>query len=103
MSTAAWGGSASRKARSEILPRLPLPCAKCGLDVTRDMRWHVGHQVDRALGGVDDPSNYWPEHGRCNESAGGKLGHALNDRTPNRAPTRRRPVPVEAFARREWS
>lgn len=86
-----WGGSYTRSARARLLPLLPLPCAKCGFDVTADQRWHVGHQVDRALGGTNDPSNLWPEHGRCNESAGGKLGHAM----------RRRPAPKK-IKRREW-
>lgn len=86
-----WSGSRVRSARAHFTPLLPLPCARCGLDVTADMAWHVGHQVDRALGGGHELSNLWPEHKRCSESAGGRLGQAL----------RRRPKPP-AVRRRAW-
>lgn len=89
--TAKWGGSYTRKARARLEPLLPLPCAKCGLPVTADMRWHAGHQQDRDQGGTNDPSNLWPEHGSCNEAAGGRLAQAK----------RRRPSPPKV-KRRAW-
>jgi len=80
--------------RAAWAARLPVLCAKCGLPVLPTQRWHLGHQRDRALGGTDDPGNIWPEHGRCNESAGGRLGQAM--RRPSR-----RPVPPDV-RRRAW-
>lgn len=91
MTVGQWGGSQTRKWRAHFTPLLPLPCARCGLPVFPDMRWHVGHQIDRALGGGNTSDNLWPEHGRCNESAGGRLGHKM----------RRRPAPP-LVRRREW-
>ena len=44
-----------------------------------DMNWHVGHVVDRWMGGPDDISNTWPEHARCNMSAGGKIGAQITN------------------------
>ncbi len=42
--------------------------------------WTVGHLQDRALGGSEtDPSNQHPECGRCNTSAGGKLGASITN------------------------
>lgn len=78
-----WAGRKVATARAYWTPRLPLPCRRCGKPVTTTMRWHVGHILDRALGGTDDPANQWPEHEACNTSAGGKLGAAItNARRP---------------------
>lgn len=75
-----WSGRKVTTARALWLPRLPLPCRRCGRPVTADQRWTVGHVVDRALGGAEtDPGNQWPEHARCNYSAGGKLGAAMTN------------------------
>lgn len=104
MAARRWGGSASRRARAHFAPLVAagdVACAKCGLPVTPEHRWHVGHQLDRALGGADDLSNYWPEHGSCNEAAGGRLAQALRG-----APRRRRgssPALVPRVERRSWT
>lgn len=93
--------------RIQFEAMLPVECAKCGLPIYPDQAWDLGHQVDRALGGLDDPSNIWPEHARCNRSAGGHLGHKLaghkvrsksiKNRTGRALPTR-----AEQIARRNW-
>ncbi len=73
-----WSGRTVTRARAYWRKRLPLPCWRCGRPVTDDQAWHVGHLTDRALGGhTTDRSNQWPEHARCNTSAGGKLGAAI--------------------------
>lgn len=80
-----WGGRKVTAARAQWASRLPLPCRRCPYPVLPTQRWQVGHIVDRSLGGTDDVSNQWPEHARCNESAGGKLGAAkTNARRPSR-------------------
>ncbi|MGN8245284.1 HNH endonuclease [Cellulomonas soli] len=84
--SAAWGGRKVTNARAYWRARLPLPCRRCGRPVYADSRWHVGHVQDRVLGGGDSVSNQWPEHERCNTSAGGKLGAAITN-------ARRAPVP----------
>lgn len=89
--TAKWGGSYSRQARKDLAPQLPTPCAKCGLMVTADMRWHAGHQQDRDQGGTNERSNLAIEHGSCNEAAGGRLAQAK----------RRAPAPPKV-KRRAW-
>ena len=80
-----WSGDKVRKARAFWLPQLPVPCAKCGKPVTHDSTkraggWNVGHVHDRWAGGSDDIANTWPEHDRCNMSAGGKVGAAMTNR-----------------------
>lgn len=83
-----WSGRTVTNARAYWRPRLPLPCRRCGRPVVHDPAkryggWHVGHIVDRALGGSDHVSNQWPEHDGCNMSAGGKAGAAItNARRP---------------------
>ena len=70
-----WGGRKVTRARALWAARLPLPCRRCRRPVYANQRWHVGHVVDLARGGAeDDVANQWPEHARCNESAGGTLG-----------------------------
>jgi hypothetical protein len=64
-----------RKLRASFAARLPLPCARCGAMVSLSDTWDLGHAVDRALGGADDA--VWPEHRRCNRSAGGHLAVEL--------------------------
>ena len=79
-----WSGRKVTRARAYWSSRLPLPCRRCGRVVLRSHRWHVGHIIDLALGGSEtDPANQWPEHGACNEQAGGRLGAARrNARRP---------------------
>jgi hypothetical protein len=55
-------------------------CRRCRLPIDPQSSWHLGHIEDRATGGSDDPSNVWPEHARCNTSAGGKLAQAMRRR-----------------------
>lgn len=81
-----WQGSDVRKARAHWAPALPVPCARCGKPVMNDPAkraggWHVGHVIDRWMGGPDDISNTWPEHDTCNMSAGGKVGAAMTNRS----------------------
>ena len=81
----AWSGRTVTDARAYWRPRLPLPCRRCGRPVVHDPTrryggWHVGHIIDRALGGsVTDRSNQWVEHDRCNMRAGGQLGAAITN------------------------
>lgn len=65
------------------------PCGKCGRPVTVEMRWHVGHIVAHRDGGPTSLDNTAPEHGRCNESEGGKAGAAITNR--KRRPARHTP------------
>lgn len=79
----AWGGRASHNARKHCRAMLPAGCMSCGGIITLEdpeSSWHAGHIQDRAQGGADTPSNYAPEHARCNTSAGGKLGAAITNR-----------------------
>lgn len=80
-----WSGAVVRNARAYWLPKLPVPCSRCKRPVIHDERkraggWHVGHVIDRWMGGPDDISNTWPEHDHCNMSAGGKVGAAMTNR-----------------------
>jgi HNH endonuclease len=61
------------------------PCGRCGHPVTVEQRWHVGHKVAYRDGGPTSMDNTAPEHGRCNESEGGKAGAAITN-------SRRRPA-----------
>ncbi len=79
-----WSGRRVTSARAYWRPRLPLPCRRCGRPVRHDTTkryggWHVGHIVDRAMGGSDSTTNQWPEHDGCNMSAGGKIGAAITN------------------------
>lgn len=66
-----------RKMRPVIAATLPAQCVNnCGRTVTPDQTWDIGHIVDVALGGSDEPSNLGPAHIRCNRSDGGKAGRA---------------------------
>src|SRR4051794_13966257 len=47
-------------------------CWRCGQLIKPGQQFHVGHLVDRALGG--DESQLAPEHVRCSTSAGAELG-----------------------------
>jgi len=74
-----WSGRKVTNARAYWAARLPLPCRRCGRPVLKTQNWHVGHIHDRALGGSDRISNTYPEHARCNTSAGGKQGAAITN------------------------
>lgn len=96
--TAAWSGRVVTTARALWLPRLPLPCFRCGRPVLATQRWTVEHVVERALGGdVTDPGNQWVSHARCNYQAGGRLG-------ARRTNARRAPVKTKRIEERplQW-
>ncbi len=58
-----------------------VPCIRCGREVAPDQRFDVAHRIDASRGGSNDLSNLAVEHRRCNRSAGGRLGAAVqNDR-----------------------
>lgn len=65
------------------------PCWRCPDPILPGMRWCLGHTTDRALGGTDD--HLAPEHKRCSDSSGGRLGNTLRKartthrRTPSRS------------------
>jgi hypothetical protein len=63
----AWAALRVAYARS-----LPCPCWRCGETIEVGDEWHLGHVVDRALGGSD--ARLAPEHAGCSRSAGARLG-----------------------------
>lgn len=69
------GGSQARL-RAQWEPRFPLPCGQCGGLIQPGEPWTLGHRVPRSAGGTDEPGNLWPEHRRCSDSSGGRLGAA---------------------------
>lgn len=76
MSAKRWGGADSRKARAVCQPIAEQggPCYRCKKPIRPGQAWHADHILERENGGTDDPSNLWPSHDDCNESAGGKSG-----------------------------
>ena len=69
----------TRRARPMIQAMLPLPCVDCGRPVHPEQAWHVGHIVAAAHGGTMTLDNVGPSHGRCNTTAGGRLGAQLSN------------------------
>lgn len=101
MTAKSWSGRKVTAARAYWAPRLPLPCWRCGRQLTRYGPWTVGHIVDRALGGSKtDPANQWPECPKCNFSAGGKRGAAITN--AKRAPVVARLASERARGIRGW-
>lgn len=74
--TASGLGASHVQERKQALARLQDgdPCAYCGQPMFRGQRLHLDHSVPRAVGG-EGPRRL--VHGRCNESAGAKLGNRL--------------------------
>lgn len=73
-------GNSNRKMRAWAKAKLPAPCRRCGITIPADApasTWHAGHIVDDALGGEVAANNVWPEHAKCNTSAGGRLAAEL--------------------------
>ncbi|MGD0778898.1 MAG: HNH endonuclease [Candidatus Solibacter sp.] len=75
-SAVAFGQGISAKLRAEVLDRNGFTCQMCGLTpgetdpVTgRKVRLHVGHIVDRNLGGKDELSNLRALCATCNQGA----------------------------------
>lgn len=67
----------SKELRSLVLDRNGYTCQMCGAvagephpyDQSRKTRLHIGHIVDKSLGGTDDPSNLRAVCSVCNEGA----------------------------------
>lgn len=101
-----WGGRAAQAARARLAPLVAsgsAVCWRCRTPIHPDQRWHVGHLVDIAQGGnVNDPLNHAPEHGRCNERAGGQLAQAMarQARRPLASPST---IPTPTRPRRNWT
>ena len=76
---ARWGGTLSNRARAMLAPTLPTQCWRCGRMVTEGMRWDVGHIIDISDRPdlMADPNVWAVEHARCNRSAGGRKGRAI--------------------------
>jgi hypothetical protein len=66
----------SAKLRAEVLDRNGFTCQMCGLtpgDVDpatdRKVRLHIGHIMDKSLGGKEELSNLWTLCSTCNQGA----------------------------------
>ena len=67
----------SKETRSQVLDRNGFTCQMCGAaagephptDPSRKTRLHIGHIVDKSLGGTDDMSNLRAICSVCNEGA----------------------------------
>ena len=67
----------SKETRAFVLDRNGFTCQMCGAvagephpdDTTRRTRLHIGHIIDKSLGGTDDPSNLRAICSLCNEGA----------------------------------
>lgn len=67
----------SKETRAFVLDRNGFTCQMCGAvagephpsDPTRKTRLHIGHIVDKSMGGSDDPSNLRAICSVCNEGA----------------------------------
>ena len=69
--------SIPKKTRAFILERDGYTCQKCGVAAGethpfdgRPVRLHIGHILDKSVGGSDDPHNLRAECSICNEGAG---------------------------------
>ena len=73
------GTSQWRKLRNAAEQRLKaeghIVCWRCGKIITPDMRWCLGHVVDRALGGDDNELAL--EHEVCSRKSGWELGREI--------------------------
>lgn len=73
----AFERSISKETRAFVLDRNGFTCQMCGAvagephpyDPTRKTRLHIGHIIDKSLGGTDDPSNLRAICSVCNEGA----------------------------------
>ena len=69
--------SISKETRAFVLDRNGFTCQMCGAvageshpyDVTRKTRLHIGHILDKSMGGTDDPGNLRAICSVCNEGA----------------------------------
>lgn len=73
----AFERSISKETRAYVLDRNGFTCQMCGAvagephpyDPTRKTRLHLGHVIDKSVGGSDDPSNLRAICSVCNEGA----------------------------------
>jgi len=72
----AFARGISARLRAEVLDRNGFTCQMCGLtpgqidpETGRKVRLHVGHIVDKSLGGKDEPSNLRALCSTCNQGA----------------------------------
>ncbi len=73
----AFERSISKETRAYVLDRNGFTCQMCGAvagephpsDLTRKTRLHIGHIVDKSVGGDDNPSNLRAVCSVCNEGA----------------------------------
>lgn len=67
----------SKETRAFVLDRNGFTCQMCGAaagephpyDINRKTRLHIGHIIDKSMGGTDDPSNLRALCSVCNEGA----------------------------------
>jgi hypothetical protein len=67
----------SKETRAFVLDRNGFTCQMCGAvagephpyDTTRNTRLHLGHVIDKSMGGTDEPSNLRAICSVCNEGA----------------------------------
>jgi hypothetical protein len=67
----------SKETRAIVLDRNGFTCQMCGagagephpFDASRKTRLHLGHVIDKSMGGTDDPSNLRAVCSICNEGA----------------------------------
>jgi hypothetical protein len=67
----------SKETRAYVLDRNGFTCQMCGavageqhpFDPTRKTRLHIGHIIDKSMGGTDDPTNLRAICSVCNEGA----------------------------------
>jgi hypothetical protein len=73
----AFERSLSKETRAFVLDRNGFTCQMCGavagephpFDVNRKTRLHIGHIIDKSMGGTDDPSNLRALCSVCNEGS----------------------------------
>jgi hypothetical protein len=73
----AFAREISKETRAFVLDRNGYTCCSCGavagephpFDSGRKTRLHIGHMVDKSMGGPDDPSNLRAVCSVCNEGA----------------------------------
>lgn len=73
----AFAREISKEVRAYVLDRNGFTCQMCGAvagephpyDPARKTRLHIGHIVDKSMGGADDPSNLRAVCSVCNEGA----------------------------------
>ena len=73
----AFARGVSKEARAFVLDRNGFTCQMCGAvageahpyDPTRKTRLHIGHVIDKSMGGSDEPTNLKAICSVCNEGA----------------------------------